>query len=187
MKHFALLLALGTLACTGHDTTAQEPTPAIEETTQLAAQDPYLTEMIEKWQNSCAYTRKMIEAMPEEHLEFKPTDGQRTFREQVMHIGGNMIWLGETHLGGEAFEVENEPTTKEELLAYFDEVSRISTETFQRLDASALEEHIKLFGSLDKTKRQVVNLMQDHQTHHRGQVIVYLRLKDITPPRYTGW
>ncbi|NJL74904.1 MAG: hypothetical protein HC892_07620 [Saprospiraceae bacterium] len=30
-------------------------------------------------------------------------------------------------------------------------------------------------------------LMNDHLTHHRAQMIVYLRLKDVQPPKYVGW
>jgi len=30
-------------------------------------------------------------------------------------------------------------------------------------------------------------LLNDHQTHHRGQLVVYLRLNGIKPPAYIGW
>lgn len=36
-------------------------------------------------------------------------------------------------------------------------------------------------------KIQFLNLIQDHQTHHRAQLLVYLRLNNLTPPRYSGW
>ena len=34
---------------------------------------------------------------------------------------------------------------------------------------------------------QFLNLIQDHQAHHVGQIIVYLRLNTIEPPKYIGW
>ena len=34
---------------------------------------------------------------------------------------------------------------------------------------------------------QIINLLNDHQTHHRAQVLVYLRLNGIKPPDYVGW
>lgn len=37
------------------------------------------------------------------------------------------------------------------------------------------------------TRRQILILMHDHQAHHIGQLIVYLRLKGIKPPGYVGW
>jgi uncharacterized damage-inducible protein DinB len=37
------------------------------------------------------------------------------------------------------------------------------------------------------TKMQMINILSDHQTHHRGQLVVYLRLNGILPPRYIAW
>ena len=36
-------------------------------------------------------------------------------------------------------------------------------------------------------KIQLLNLIQDHQTHHRAQLLVYARLNGIKPPPYKGW
>jgi uncharacterized damage-inducible protein DinB len=36
-------------------------------------------------------------------------------------------------------------------------------------------------------KLQIINLINDHQTHHRAQLLVYLRLKGVKPPEYVGW
>jgi uncharacterized damage-inducible protein DinB len=35
-------------------------------------------------------------------------------------------------------------------------------------------------------KRDLCYRLLDHVAHHRGQAIVYLRLKGITPPDYPG-
>ena len=43
------------------------------------------------------------------------------------------------------------------------------------------------FFAGEKSKLQILNLLQDHVTHHRGQLIVYLNLKKIEPPSYVGW
>ncbi|MDT8346268.1 MAG: DinB family protein, partial [Flavobacteriaceae bacterium] len=49
-----------------------------------------------------------------------------------------------------------------------------------------LSEKVNFFAG-EKTKIQILNLLHDHVTHHRGQLVVYLNLKEIKPPRYTGW
>lgn len=43
------------------------------------------------------------------------------------------------------------------------------------------------FFARPKTKLQILNLMQDHVTHHRAQILVYLNLNEIKPPKYVGW
>jgi uncharacterized damage-inducible protein DinB len=53
-------------------------------------------------------------------------------------------------------------------------------------DSELLDSKVAFFAG-PKTKLQILNLMQDHVTHRRGQLIVYLNLNDIQPPKYTGW
>jgi hypothetical protein len=36
-------------------------------------------------------------------------------------------------------------------------------------------------------KYQFLNLIQDNQAYHFGQLIDYLRLITIYPPKYIGW
>lgn len=50
-------------------------------------------------------------------------------------------------------------------------------------DINRLEERLDYFGT-DKTKRQVLLLLADHITHQRGQMLVYIRLNGLKPPRY---
>jgi uncharacterized damage-inducible protein DinB len=43
------------------------------------------------------------------------------------------------------------------------------------------------FFAGEKSLLQIIELMDDHLTHHKGQLAVYLRLNGITPPRFVGW
>jgi uncharacterized damage-inducible protein DinB len=68
------------------------------------------------------------------------------------------------------------------LAAAFDTVSsRVS-----KVKPGNFPETVDFFAG-EKSKLQILNLMQDHVSHHRGQIIVYLNLKGIEPPRYVGW
>jgi uncharacterized damage-inducible protein DinB len=40
------------------------------------------------------------------------------------------------------------------------------------------------YNKFTRTRRQFLMLMADHVTHHRAQMLVYLRLKGIVPPKY---
>ena len=42
---------------------------------------------------------------------------------------------------------------------------------------------IKLFDKFDVSRGAAMEKAFEHQTHHRGQTTVYLRLKGITPPK----
>lgn len=139
---------------------------------------------LEKWQNAKEYTLGIAEAMPEEDYDFNPTERQMSFKEQLIHIQANMDWLSSSHFAGQ--KPEGKSDTKAALLkwlaASFDAVSAAVTQT----PDDALAETVDFFAG-PKSKLQMLNLLQDHLTHHRGQLIVYLNLKQVAPPRYVGW
>jgi len=51
----------------------------------------------------------------------------------------------------------------------------------QEMTNEQLAEVIK-FAGRDLSKAVILNKAFEHQTHHRGQTVVYLRLKGVTPP-----
>ena len=51
----------------------------------------------------------------------------------------------------------------------------------------SLEEEVDFFTTQVRNKGQILTLLNDHHTHHRGELLVYLRLQNIKPPRYQGW
>jgi uncharacterized damage-inducible protein DinB len=44
-------------------------------------------------------------------------------------------------------------------------------------------EMIKLFGRFDVSRGKTFEKCFEHQTHHRGQATVYIRLAGATPPQ----
>jgi len=50
------------------------------------------------------------------------------------------------------------------------------------MTAAQLQETVKVAGK-DITKGLAFSKAFEHQTHHRGQTTVYLRLKGIKPPK----
>jgi uncharacterized damage-inducible protein DinB len=53
----------------------------------------------------------------------------------------------------------------------------------QKMNPVQLNENIKLFGQFEVTKGVALAKCFEHQTHHRGQTTVYLRLSGVTPPQ----
>lgn len=143
---------------------------------------------LEKWENSKNYLVAMAELMPEEEYDYKPTERQRSFKEQLLHIKDNMEWLSTSYFTSELEKSHEKdvPNSKTEIIVVlgiaFDTVSEIIKNTSEE----SLTETVEFFAG-PKTKLQILNLLQDHVTHHRGQLIVYLNLKNIEPPKYVGW
>lgn len=153
-----------------------------------SAQNDYLPAFQEKWGNSKPYLLKIARKMPARHYDFKPTDRQMTFKAQLLHIRENMLKLSQRYIQEGSFEDTVEPgqlsktQTINLLIKAFDEVKA----TVKQVEPNDLNTTVDFFKGR-KTKLQVLNLIQDHVTHHRGQLIVYLNLKGLEPPDYVGW
>lgn len=152
------------------------------------SQNESIEAFLEKWENSKTYLVDIAKAMPEESYSYKPTEREMSFREQLLHIKGNIDWLGTTYFTVEKFDEKKDEKTysKEEIISMlemsFDKVYNVIKNT----KPENLKDKVEFFAG-PKTKLQILNLLQDHVTHHRGQLIVYLNLNEIKPPSYVGW
>lgn len=143
-----------------------------------------------KWANSKPYLLTIAKKMPAKHYDFKPTDRQMSFKDQLLHIRENMLKLSHAYIDpSQTFqdtidqpEDLNKAQTIRLLGEAFEEVEDIVGEVEKKDLATQVD-----FFEGTKTKLQILNLVQDHVTHHRGQIIVYLNLKGFKPPEYVGW
>lgn len=145
---------------------------------------------LEKWNNSKDYLIAIAEAMPEDKYAYAPTEREMNFGAQLVHMRGNMLWLGNTYFSSKEFDrkslSQNTPKSKQEII---NALKKSFNDVYKLIEQTPLEE-LKItvdFFAGPKSKLQILNLLQDHLTHHRGQVIVYLNLNDIVPPDYSGW
>ncbi|WP_339711250.1 DinB family protein [uncultured Kriegella sp.] len=152
------------------------------------SQNLFIDTFLEKWGNSKIYLIQLAEAMPESQYAYKPTEKQKTFAEQLIHIKGNIDWLSKTYFGDGSLQKEqtNTTPTKKQLIDALKTSFDVSASLIANLETEKLAEKVDFFAGR-KTKMQIMNLLQDHVTHHRGQLIVYLKLNQIEPPQYSGW
>lgn len=149
----------------------------------------YLDAAVIKLQHAKAYTLAVAEAMPESKYGFKPTAEEMSFGEQLLHLAAILDWHTSTYILNEAnpYKAPAEGKFKKEVvIATVTQAYDYALNTLNHFDISHLTDTVQfLFGPLSKL--QIMNLMNDHQTHHRGQMLVYLRLNGIKPPAYVGW
>ena len=113
-----------------------------------------------------------------------------SFAQNLLHIGYAMDWHSQSLLGGREARVWQTDTefkaagkSKKEMMTLIDETFDKAITLIRAYDTNKLSETLDYFG-LQRTKRQILMLLADHITHHRGQMLVTLRLNGITPPRY---
>ncbi|GAB3660061.1 DinB family protein [Echinicola sediminis] len=146
-------------------------------------------EFISKWENMKAYTIEILEAMPEDKLDYKPTDDVRSFKELLLHIAGGNVMMANGFLkeGDPGVDFENHNMSKAELKDAIATSFDFVAETFSSLSEDELAEEVEVFGGNKITRRQVEGLIDSHGIHHRGNLVVYLRMNDITPPQFRAW
>jgi uncharacterized damage-inducible protein DinB len=148
-------------------------------------------EMIAEWQRAKTYTKAYLDAMPEDGYAFKPTQEIRSFAQQLLHLSdANYIFatsasdkpnpVGDTGPAHNVNEKTVSPTKEATTKAVMDSYDWVIA-TLQNMTPDQLRETVK-FGKHDITRSGLFGKAFEHQTHHRGQATIYLRLKGVTPP-----
>ncbi|MDB5151477.1 MAG: DinB family protein [Mucilaginibacter sp.] len=150
--------------------------------------DSLQIQLSREWVHSKAYALKLAALMPEKDYDFKPVPSEMSFTEQLLHLADNIKWLSSSYLSVSLPKEKKDlkHLTKPEVLQIVSDAYDIGLAAHKILSAAQLDEKVSFFAG-PMTRRQILILMHDHQTHHLGQLIVYLRLKNITPPDYVGW
>jgi uncharacterized damage-inducible protein DinB len=144
--------------------------------------------MVKEWERAKAYTKEYLDAMTDSGYALKPTPEMRSFAEQMLHLtdanyGFTAAITGQkSPMGfGDAEKTADKSkanVTKITMDGYDFVINNIKT-----LTPAQLNEKIKLFGQFEMTKGLAVAKLFEHQTHHRGQTTVYLRLAGVKPPQ----
>lgn len=156
----------------------------------FAQKNDFVLEYLERLETSRKYLILVAENMPEDKYGFKATPESMSFAENLMHIGWAMDWHSQSLLGGREArdwstdtELKVNQKSKEEMIATIDRTFDETISLITQFDVAKLENTLNYFG-LKRSKRQILMLLADHITHHRGQMIVSMRLNGLMPPRY---
>lgn len=157
---------------------------------KLSAQtgnDSLFAQLERKWANAKVYALKMAELMPEKYYDFKPVPEEMSFRQQLLHIANNMEWLSSSYLFvPKKNKFDTAVKDKVAIIKILSDAYDMGMSAHHNLSLKQLDEVVPFFAG-PISRRQILILMHDHQTHHLGQLIVYVRLKGIKPPDYVGW
>ena len=123
------------------------------------------------------------EKMPEENYSFKPTDSVRSFGQLVGHVADAQylfcsIALGEKNPG---LKIEQTKTSKADLVAALKDAFAYCDKAYDSMTDAAAAQTVKLFGS-ELPKPVVLTVNDMHDAEHYGNLVTYLRLKNIVPP-----
>lgn len=144
-------------------------------------------------------TRTLLERVPEEHRDFKPHPKSMSLGQLAMHVGNLLHWA-EVTLSGSEFDANppgGEPAKAEPFSSTAALVERYDSLAVSARNAiaSAPDEALLAPWSLKNGGHTIFTMprvavlrsfVMNHLIHHRGQLTVYLRLKDVPLPSVYG-
>ena len=149
--------------------------------------DPVAT-LVADWTRARDYTKEYLDAMPDDGINFKPTPEIRSFAEQMLHLANANFAFVSTATGkanpyqGKQLEKLDEYKNKAALTKIVMESYDFAINAAKTVDLKKADEPVKFF-SFDLTRGSAWSKGFEHQTHHRGQTTIYLRLKGVKPPQ----
>lgn len=142
--------------------------------------------LVADWERAKAYTLEYIDAMSDEGFFKSPTEGIRTFAGQMLHIAdGNagIVGIGTGKTGPFTGRMEQDATqdTKAKIRETIVKSYDFAIEAIKGMDMSKSAELTESFGQ-NLSRMEWIKKAFEHQTHHRGQTTIYLRMQGIAPP-----
>jgi uncharacterized damage-inducible protein DinB len=148
----------------------------------------FMSAAILKLKHAKEYTIKVAELMPASQYGYKPAPEEMSFDQQLLHVVQSMQYLCKNYLSGgsNTIQVPDSNLDKVGTIKVLNTVYDYAITTLENFKTVQLSDTVSFFVK-PMNKLQMINLLNDHQTHHRAQLVVYLRMKGIKPPDYVGW
>lgn len=146
-------------------------------------------ELVEAWRMSEKTTLITAGQMPADGFSFKYTPEAMTYAEQWRHCCQFTVGQVAGRLAvANPYETLELPKnmTKEQVMGELKSLYAFIRQTIETMPDAKLFELDEYMG--DKMPNwRLLYALENHIIHHRGQCMVYLRLKGVTPEGYLGW
>jgi uncharacterized damage-inducible protein DinB len=145
----------------------------------------FLTPAKATWESTRNLVIAIVEVMPEDKYDFKPTPTVRTFRDNVIHlVAENYLFFGRVageNLGNPAQNLKS----RDELIKALRESYDYGAKVWAGLTEEKALEMIEVRGQKVQRWSAILGAIQDNMNHY-GNLVVYVRLNGIVPPRSAG-
>lgn len=156
---------------------------------QALTSEDIKAQMVKDWERAKVYTVDYLNTMPADKYTFKANDSVRSFAQHMVHLSQANVFLMSTATGQQPLSwVQGDPqhrpsAEKKDSVMYFVNASYdYCINAIRNFDVNKWNEKTKIFGRFEETRFALMNKAFEHQTHHRGQTTVYIRLQGIKPP-----
>jgi len=126
---------------------------------------------------------RSAEKMPEENYSFKPVDTVRSYGQIVGHVADAQYLFCSVALGEKnpAPKIEQTKTSKADLIAALKDAFTYCDKAYNGMTDASATQMVKLFN-FDAPKLGVLTVNLMHNQEHYGNLVTYMRMKNIVPP-----
>jgi len=123
------------------------------------------------------------EKMPEGNYNFKPTDAVRSYGQIIGHLSDAQYMFCSTELGEKNpdLKIEQTRSSKADLIAALKGDFAYCDKAYESMNDASAPQMVKLFGN-DIPKLGVLTANNMHDLEHYGNLVTYMRLKNVVPP-----
>ena len=175
MRSLSVLILCSCIACTGL-------------TAQSLNSEDIRSQFIKDWERAKAYTIDYLNTMPADKYSFKATDSIRSFAQQMLHLAQSNVNIiaplaGTPNIfGNRILEDSKTAQTKDSVIYCVVASYDLVINGLKKMNFISLGEKVKLYN-WEETKYAWLLKAFEHQTHHRGQTTIYIRLLGLHPPQ----
>ena len=156
---------------------------------------PIVDALLPEFDHEMTVTRKLLERVPEDRLDWKPHQKSMSLGQLAQHVATIPMW-GSVTMNQTELDVAGQPglppaKSQAELLALFDRhVADTRAALIGKGDGEfmvpwALKQGSRTIFSMPRASVWR-SFVLNHLVHHRGQLSVYLRLNDVPLPSMYG-
>ena len=140
-----------------------------------------------RWENNEIYCHEVFESMPTKDFEFQPNPEMMSFGKLFSHIGYSLnIYAGV--INGNNVLPEPQAQDRADILEYLNNGFRLFFTAISNINIEDIHTNKHHYPDKEPWKdfsiSDIIILAYNHTVHHTAQATVYLRLKNIIPPKY---
>ncbi len=126
---------------------------------------------------------RTAQKVPEDYYSFRPTDAVRSFGQILGHVADSQYYFCSVALGDNnpSPKIEKTKTTKVDLTAALKESFAYCDKAYDTMTDASGTQIVKLMGG-DAPKLGVLSVNNIHTVEHYGNLVTYMRIKNIVPP-----
>jgi len=146
------------------------------------------SQFINDWERAKVYTIDYLNTMPADKYSYKATDSIRSFAQQMLHLAQSNVNIfayatGTPNIIGDRILEESKMAqTKDSVMYYVVASYDLAIDGLKKMNMAKLSENIK-FYRWEETRFALLLKGFEHQSHHRGQTTIYIRLLGLRPPQ----